>query len=123
MDKGTRNILIAIGVVVLGGGAYLFFTRDKGKKGKGKGLFGKLKGGGKGEDDLAERLHTLITKTPDDSSWWLTWNKIKEEIGDNKDEVREAYFDKYNEYPVVSSRERFDGKGLFHFFIYDFFKE
>ena len=37
MDKATRNILIAIGIVVVGGGAYLFFTRDKDKKGKGKG--------------------------------------------------------------------------------------
>ena len=39
MDKPTRNILIAVGIVVLGGGAYLFFSNPKRKKGKGINLF------------------------------------------------------------------------------------
>ena len=126
MDKATKNILIATGVILIGGIIYAVATKPKGKKGKGKGILGKIKNKikGGGEDDLVERVHTLLTKTPTDSgSWWLTWNKIEEEIGDNKEEFREAYFDKYNEYPVVTSRKRFDGKGLYHIMVYAFFDE
>lgn len=43
MDKATRNILIAVGVIVLGGGAYLFFSSRKGKGGKLKQLLKKGK--------------------------------------------------------------------------------
>jgi len=127
MDKATKNILIATGVIVIGGIIFLVATKPKGKKGKGKGkgLFGKIKNKikGGGEDDLAERLNTLITKTPTDVKWWDTWKEIKEEIGDNKEEFREAYFDKYKEYPVVTSREQYDGKGLYHIMIFAFFDE
>lgn len=43
MDKATRNILIAVGVIVLGGGGYLLFTSRKGKGGKLKALLKKGK--------------------------------------------------------------------------------
>ena len=35
MDKVTRNILIVVGVMVVGGGAYIFLSKRK-RKGKGK---------------------------------------------------------------------------------------
>lgn len=118
MDKGTRNILITLGLIVVGGGAYLFFTRDKDKKGKGKGkgLFGKSKGGEKSE--LAERFNTLITTDPEIVKWSYEFREIKEEVGDDIEKFREDYFDKYNEYPVVTSREKYDGKGLKHMMVY-----
>ena len=119
MDKGTRNTLIALGLIVIGGGAYLFFTRDKGKKGKGKGngLFkGLFKGGGKGK--LAERFNTLITTDPEIVEFSSEFRKIKDEVGDDIEKFREEYFDKYNEYPVVTSSEKYDGKGLKAIMVY-----